>query len=389
MSLQEKIQDFLEADLKRPITSAELRVLRKFVTDFQNAKDEKPKEKAQGEIVSEPWRPKAGGAPTAADAEIKPIVKADSRLFSRVDAWAKMGTTESSPKSKAASDLPVEVGIKDRLGGWKEKEAGGGNGKEVGTTSPRPADLPTEGQGGVKDRLGVWKAKEEGKTEVKPRSGSFSGRAQADLDGVQVVGVKDRLGKWKEAEEGKANASPQRKEPVKLVVETEEGPPPAAAPLRQRLASYQQTVEEKEKSGAKAKDAHEEIAEAQGLAARKDRWAQVSEQTSISKTVDVTKEEHVQAAPKLKDRLKTLEAATAEKPIEKAPVAVPYDDDYKPPAAPGEDAGAAAPVSARKEPVHVESVGSLKDRMADYAKAAEDKPVPKIEVNLDEEPQSQ
>jgi len=292
-----------------------------------------------------------------------------------------MASSESSTKSsKGASDLPVQVGLKDRLGSWQAKE--GGSPGETSKTS-KPADLDVDV--GIKGRLGTWKDKEAGKTaEV-----SVSPRAEMP---ESSLGVKDRLGKWKEAESGAAApSSPARKEQIKLVPDAaeEEGAPPpaAAAPLRQRLASYQQTVEEKEKGGQRAKDAHAEVSEATPVAARKDHWAQIEttgDSKPVTRAVVPNAEEGVHHAPSVKDRMKNLEAASTEKQVEKEAVVVPYDDDYKPPQPPTEE-NQPVPVASRKDPVKVEGASGLKERMEAFAKATEEKPIAKTEVKIDEE----
>jgi hypothetical protein len=323
------------------------------------------------------------------DGDVKPIVKADSKIFNRVDAWAQMAAAEANGDRTAAlsprsgkvkpDDLEVDVGMKDRLGKWKSAEEG--KKEEVGRTSPRgakPADLEVDV--GMKDRLGKWKSAEEGKSDQAPTQRKEPVKF---VDDHPVEDVKARLNKWSAVTSEKP-ADSRRKDPVNPIVVTEETPANAtAAPLRERLASYQRTVEEKEKSAPLAKNAKEEVAEAKGVSDRKNHWDKLSaNDDGKSRASDASKEEVVATAPRLKDRLNAFNQATAEKTIEKAPVVVPYDDDYQPPQLPSEESGS---TPMKREPVKVEGVSSLKDRLNSYEQAAVEKPLEKKAIQVEYE----
>jgi len=384
-SLVEKVQDFLERDLGRPLNSAELRVVRRFGTDFQAAgrEPEPVKTKAQGEIVSEPWRPPATAG--HAEGEVKHIVKAESKLFSRVDAWAQMasqGGSSPSPSSRSRSssrppDLDVDVGMKDRLGKWKSAEEAKEG--EVGRASPRttaakPSDLTVDV--GMKDRLGKWKSAEEAKAEVtSPR------KEQVKIhEDSPVEDVKARLNKYQTVTS--SQPTEKKNEPVKTVAVREkddEVKVVEVAPLRERLNSYQRNVEEKEKNVSKSVTSDSSHTP---VSARKDLWNEVTSEKKLN-AADASKEETVQAAPKLKDRLNMYNQVTADKPVEKAQIVVPYDDDYTPPVPPSEEA-ANAPI--KRDLVRVETGASLKDRVNTFTQATVDKPLEKkpIEIPGDE-----
>jgi len=135
----EAVQDSLERKFGRPLTSPELRSVRRFATDFQAAgrESEPVKSKAHGEVVSELWRPQSSGI--AIDGDVKPLLKAEAKLFNRVDAWAQMasqgGFLPIANRSRSSSrplDLEVDIGIKSRLGLWQRAE-------EAVPASPEPA----------------------------------------------------------------------------------------------------------------------------------------------------------------------------------------------------------------------------------------------------------
>jgi len=315
------------------------------------------------------------------------MVKADSRIFNRVDAWAQMAAAEASGERTAAlsprqgktkpADLEVDVGMQDRLGKWKSAEEGKPEEPKGASTPGKPADLEVDV--GMKDRLGKWKSAEEGKTDTAvPQR-----KEPVKVVDTPVEDVKSRLNKWSEVTTEKP-ADPKRKDPVNPIVVTEETPPNAqAAPLRERLASYQRTITEKEKSGPQAKNAKDEVAEAQAVADRRSHWDQLATtDDGKARAADASKEEVVATAPKLKDRLSAFNQATAEKTIDKAPVVVPYDDDYQPPQPPSEESGS-API--KRDPVKVEGASSLKDRLNSYEQAAQEKPLEKKAIQVDYE----
>jgi len=382
-SLVEKVQDFLEADFRRPLTPAELKVVRKFSTDFNNAAQlyPEPKQtKAHGQVVSEPWRPQADPSKTG-DGDIKPILKAESKLFNRVDAWAQMASAQAvtSPRSGGKDkpdDLDVDVGMKDRLGKWKSAEENPGESR--GDSSARkPADLEVEV--GMKDRLGKWKTAEEGKSDAAPAARKEPVRVHDD---APVEDVRARLQRWNTVTSEKP-ASTDKKAPVKTIEvhekDSEEPTVHEVAPLRDRLASYQQTVDEK---AAKAeRDAKAEIGSAPGVNDRKNKWNEATGDKQFGAS-DAHKEETMSAAPKLKDRMHAYNKVTEDKPLEKATVVVPYDDGYEAPAAPQEQTSAPGP---RKDPVKLEAGMSLKERMNVYNKVTEEKPIEKAPINIDYE----
>jgi len=312
-------------------------------------------------------------------------VKAESKLFNRVDAWAQMASAQAvtSPRSGGKDkpdDLDVDVGMKDRLGKWKTAEEQ----KEdapVGDSSPRkPADLSVEV--GMKDRLGKWKTAEEGKNESAPAARKEPVKVDVDVD-APVEDVRARLQRWNTVTSEKP-ASTEKKAPVKTVEvkekDSEEVTVVEVAPLRNRLASYQQTVEEK--ANKAERDARTELGSAPGVSDRKNKWNEVTGDKQFGAS-DATKDETVSTAPKLKDRLNAYNKVTEDKPMEKATVVVPYDDGYEAPSAPQEQQ--ASPSGPRKDPVKLEAAMSLKERMNAYNKTTEEKPIEKAPINIDYE----
>lgn len=311
----------------------------------------------------------------------RPIPKAVSAdlpvevdIGNRLDKWknAEEGKTaiEGKPIQKSVpADLSVEVDIGNRLGKWKNAEEGKGLGDDKPLQKTGPADLPV--QVDIGNRLGKWKSAEEGKTDEAPAArkapivikvATEDGEEQV----VQAAQVKDRMNTYvKVTEEAKPSAA------IKAGEETKQAPK-----LRDRLQNYNKAAEDKTIEKAPIVVPYDDDYEAPAFPSEGDAAAPafIAKPASFKRPIDEVGEG---GAPSLKDRLKALEHAVADKPIEKSAVVVPYDDGYE---APVIDGSVEEVVPVRREPVKLEGASSLKDRLNNWSEAVVEKPIPKTVV---------